>query len=65
MMWKPSRKEIEEWIYEKEDEFTWWETINMQINLEQWKQRYIYSDLHEIFFAKFPCLLHEWVKRQI
>jgi hypothetical protein len=22
MMWKPSRKEIEEWISEKEDEFT-------------------------------------------
>jgi hypothetical protein len=20
--------------------------------------------LHEIFFVEFPCLLHEWIKRQ-
>jgi hypothetical protein len=33
MMWKPSRKEIEEWISEKEDEFTRRETKNLQINL--------------------------------
>jgi hypothetical protein len=52
MTWKPSRKEIEEWISEKEDEFTWQETRNLQINLERWKQRYIYSDLHEIFFVE-------------
>lgn len=25
---------------------------------------YIYSYLHEILFAKFTCLLHEWVTRQ-
>jgi hypothetical protein len=62
MTWKPSRKEIEEWISEKEDDFTHRETINLQLNLERWKQRYIYPYLHEIFFVEFPCLLHEWVK---
>jgi hypothetical protein len=21
--------------------------------------------MHEFFFAKFPCLLHEWLKRKV
>jgi hypothetical protein len=25
---------------------------------------YLYSDMHEIFFVEFPCLLYEWLKRQ-
>jgi hypothetical protein len=36
----------------------------MITNVEQWKNRYIYNDMHEIFFVEFPCLLYEWLKRQ-
>jgi hypothetical protein len=61
--WKLSRKEIQEWISKEEDEFTWRETRNLQINLEHWKQRYIYTCLHEFFFVEFLYLLHEWIKR--
>jgi len=25
---------------------------------------YLYYDIHELFFEKFPCLLHEWLKKQ-
>ena len=28
---------------------------------EDWLDRYIYSDIHEIFFAEFPIVLHEWL----
>jgi hypothetical protein len=35
------------------------------VNVKEWKGRYLYSDLHELFFAEFPCLLHEWLKRQM
>jgi len=36
----------------------------MRVIVEQWKGRYLYPDMHEIFFVEFPCLLHEWLKRQ-
>ena len=32
-----------------------------QFNTERWLDDYIYSDIHEIFFAEFPILLHEWL----
>ena len=34
------------------------------MNVEQWKGRYLYSDMHELFFVEFPCLLHKWLKRK-
>jgi hypothetical protein len=34
------------------------------VNAKEWKWRYTYSDMHEISFSEFPCLLHEWLKRQ-
>jgi hypothetical protein len=34
------------------------------MNMKEWKGRYIYLDMHQLFFAKFPFLLHEWLKRQ-
>jgi hypothetical protein len=64
MRWNPSREEIQDWLSEKEDEFARQETKNLITNIESWKQRYIYTDLHEVFFVEFPCLLYEWLKRQ-
>jgi hypothetical protein len=34
------------------------------VNVNQWKDRYLYTDMHELFFVEFPCLLHEWLKRK-
>jgi hypothetical protein len=34
------------------------------VNAKEWKGKYLYSDMHELFFMKFPCMLHEWLKRQ-
>jgi hypothetical protein len=33
------------------------------INLEQWLQRYVFTDLHEIFFVDFPNILTKWIQR--
>ena len=33
----------------------------MHLSMENWLDRYIYSDIHEIFFAEFPIVLHEWL----
>jgi hypothetical protein len=31
---------------------------------QNWKHRYIYTNLHEVLFVEFPCLLYEWLKRK-
>lgn len=32
-------------------------------NTEAWLQKYIYTDVHEIFFTNFPLELHSWLAR--
>ena len=32
---------------------------------EAWLQKYIYTDVHEVFFATFPSELHSWVERLV
>jgi hypothetical protein len=34
------------------------------VNTKEWKCIYLESGMHEIFFTKFPCMLHEWLKKQ-
>ena len=33
------------------------------MSIEDWLQRYLFTDLHEIFFATFPSELHAWLSR--
>ena len=30
---------------------------------KNWVDRYIYSDIHEVFFVEFPVILYEWLTR--
>jgi hypothetical protein len=32
---------------------------------KQWMQRYVFMDLHEIFFGEFPKILTEWLERLV
>ena len=61
--WHPSKEEIENWVEVKEKEFAEKENINPRLSTEDWLQRYIFTDLHEIFFATFPFELHAWLSR--
>ena len=29
----------------------------------EWLGQYIYTDIHDIFFSKFPIMLHEWFSK--
>ena len=60
--WKPTKKEIGEWVEQQEDTFACQETQNLKIDVENWKQRYLFSDLHELFFVEFPTILFQWLK---
>ena len=30
---------------------------------KNWLDRYLYTDIHKIFFVEFPIVLHEWLSR--
>ena len=60
MLWKLSKGDIEEWMYLKYAYFMQKDTKGFPVDYEKWKERYIYSDLHEIFFDDFPCICKNW-----
>ena len=61
--WHTSKKDVEVWIESKKKEFIEKENINPNLSAEDWLQRYIFSDLHKVFFTTFPTELHAWLSR--
>jgi hypothetical protein len=62
MFWSPNKKEISEWLEGKEWEFSQKENRNPQMSDKKWMKRYVYIELYEIFFGKFPIILTEWLE---
>ena len=62
-MWHLKKKEIKDWIESKMLAFTQEESAGSQLSAENWVDKYIYSDIHEVFFAEFVIVLHEWLSR--
>ena len=62
-LWHPELSEIEAWFENKAKEFTEAENRNPNRDSEEWLQKYIYIDVHEVLFAMFPSKLHSWVER--
>ena len=44
----------------KEKEFAERENRNPRLSVEDWLQRYLFTDMHESFFATLPNELHAW-----
>ena len=61
--WNPTREEIQQWVESREKEFAERDNQNPQLSVEDWLQRYLFTDLHESFFAMFPSELYAWVSR--
>ena len=61
MLWHLKKNEIEDWLELKMLAFTQEESAGSQWSVENWVDQYIYTDIHKIFFAKFPIVLHEWL----
>jgi hypothetical protein len=55
--WNPTKAKIERWLKTKELEFA--KKDNKKPNLTPCKylEKYVFSDLHEVFFYDFPHLL--------
>ena len=62
-LWHPKSSEIDTWFETKTKEFTETENINPNRDSEEWLQKYIYTNVHEVFFATFPSELHPWLAR--
>ncbi len=61
--WNPTKKEIEEWLDKKIHEFATLENRTPQVFEKKWLERYVYTEIHRIFFASFPSELYEWIAR--
>jgi hypothetical protein len=65
MFWRPTKKEILEWLEKKDWEFSKKENRNPHMSEKQWMKRYVYTYLYEIFFHEFPIILTEWLERLV
>ena len=57
------KPEIEAWVDTIEREFAQEENRYLWLTWEEWLEKYVYSDIHEVFFGEFPTLLNEWLLR--
>ena len=62
-LWHPELSEIDAWFETKTKEFADKENRSSNHDSETWLQKYIYIDIHEVFFATFPLELHSCLAR--
>ena len=62
-MWHSKKNEIEEWVESKMIAFAQEERVGSWLSAKKGVDKYTYSDIHEIFFAEFPIVLHKWFSR--
>ena len=58
MFWRPSVKEIGDWIEEIYLNFA-----DPRRSSNDFLQRYVFSDVYEIFFGSIHIELHQWLSR--
>ena len=61
--WNLTKKGIEDWLDRKIHEFAVQKDKNMQPSKEDFLDCYLYTEIHEIFFASFPIDLYEWIAK--
>jgi hypothetical protein len=47
----------------KELEFAQKDNRNPRVTPHKYLEKYVFTDLHEVFFCDFPHLLYEWILR--
>ena len=63
--WKPERKEIDEWFEQQVQEFAVKENCSKRLTTEEWKNKYIFTEIYEIFFVTIAIKLQEWLARLV
>ena len=57
------KPEIQDWVDFKVLEFARKECKGSVWNPTKWLGWYLYTNIHEILFSKFPIVLHEWFSK--
>jgi hypothetical protein len=55
--------EIESWLKKKELEFAQKDNRNLNLTPRKYLDKYVFSDLHEVFFCNSLHVLQEWLLR--
>jgi hypothetical protein len=63
--WFPSKTEIQKWIEDQERDFAEAQNRNPKLSTKGWLQRYIFTDIHKIFFGGIHQDLFEWLARLV
>ena len=61
--WNPTKAEIESQLKTKELEFAQKGHRNLTLTPHKYLYKYVFSNLHEVFFYDFPYVLQEWILR--
>jgi hypothetical protein len=61
--WFPSKIDIQKWIEDQEKDFIEARNKNLDLSTEDWLGRYIFIDIHKIFFGGIHQELYEWLDR--
>jgi hypothetical protein len=61
--WFQSKTEIHKWIEDQEKDFVEAQNMNPNLSIEDWLERHIFTDIHEIFFGGIHQELYEWLAR--
>jgi hypothetical protein len=61
--WFLSKTKIQKWIEEQEKDFAEAQNKNPNLSIEDWLGKYIFTDIHEIFFGGIHKELYEWIVR--
>jgi hypothetical protein len=59
--WNPTKEEIKKWLKTNEFDFAQKDKRNPKLALHKYMDKYVFSDLHEVFFYDFPHFLQEWL----
>ena len=59
----PMKVEIESRLKTKELEFAQKDNKNLKLTPHKYLDKYVFNDLHEVFFCDFPHVLQEWILR--
>jgi hypothetical protein len=63
--WFPSKTYIQKWIEEQEKDFAKAQNKNPSISTKDWLGRYIFTDIHKIFFGGVHKELYKWLARSV
>ena len=63
MFWRPSVKDISDWIEAIYQKFPEQENKDPRRSSNEFLQRYVFADIYEIFFGSIHIELHRWLSR--